>query len=109
MITVVLLRATSEAGAVAALAEDRKRTKYTCLEPTYTLTPIAIETSRVFGPWTLQFLKDLGNWLRQAKTPIPILFRDSAERKRSIGAEKIGHDTSSLIFYSFYFYITLYD
>ena len=32
--------ATSEARAVAALTEDRKRTKYTCLEPTYTFTPI---------------------------------------------------------------------
>ena len=44
-------RTTSEAGAVAALAEDKKKTKYTCLEPTYTLkfTPIAIETSGVFG------------------------------------------------------------
>ena len=72
-------RATSEAGAVAAQAEDRKRTKYTCLEPTYTFTPIAIETSGVFGPLTLQFLKDLGNRLRQAtgdETPIPTLFRD---------------------------------
>ena len=59
-------KATSEAGAVAALAEDRKKTKYTCLEPTYTFTPIAIETSGVFGPLTLQFLKDLGNRLRQA-------------------------------------------
>ena len=54
-------KATSEAGAVAALAEDRKRTKYTCLEPTYTFTPIAIETSGVFGPLTLQLLKDPGN------------------------------------------------
>ena len=59
-------RATSEAGAVAALAEDRKRTKYTCLEQSYTFTPIVIETSGVFGLLTLQFLKDLGNWLRQA-------------------------------------------
>ena len=59
-------RATSETGAVAALAEDRKRTKYTCLEPTCTFTPIAIETSGVFGPLTLQFLKDLDNRLRQA-------------------------------------------
>ena len=57
---------TSKAGAVAALAENRKKTKNTCLEPTYTFTPIAIETSGVFGPLTLQFLKDLGNWLRQA-------------------------------------------
>ena len=59
-------RATSEAGAVAALAEDRKKTKYTCLEPCYTFTPIGIETSGGFGPLTLQFLKDLGNGLRQA-------------------------------------------
>ena len=51
---------------MAALAEDRKRTKQTCLEPTYTFTPIAIETSGVFGPLTLQFLKDLGSRLRQA-------------------------------------------
>ena len=43
-----------------------QRTKYTCLEPTYTFTPIAIETSGVLGPLTLQFLKDLGNRLRQA-------------------------------------------
>ena len=38
-------RAASE-GAVAALAEDRKKTKYTCLEPTYTFTPIAVEDLR---------------------------------------------------------------
>ena len=27
-----------------------------------------LETSGVFGPLTLQFLKDLGNWVRQATT-----------------------------------------
>ena len=42
-------RAASE-GAVAALAEDRKKTKYTCLEPTYTFTPIAIEDLKGFWP-----------------------------------------------------------
>ena len=47
-------RAISEAGAVAAPAEDRKRIKYTCSEPTYTFTPIDIKTSGVFGPLTLQ-------------------------------------------------------
>ena len=62
----ICLRATSEAGAVAALAEDRKKTKYTCMEPSYNFTLIAIETSGVFGLLTLQFLKDLGNRLRQA-------------------------------------------
>ena len=36
------MSATSEAGAVAAMAEDRKRAKYLCLEPTYSFTPVAI-------------------------------------------------------------------
>ena len=39
---------------------------YTCLEPSYTFTPIVIETSGGFGPLTLQFVKDLGNWLKWA-------------------------------------------
>ena len=50
------LSATSEAGAVAAGEETRKRTKYTCLEPIYTFTPVAIETSGDFGSQTLEFL-----------------------------------------------------
>ena len=45
-----------------ALAEDRKRTKYSCLEPSYTFTTIAIE---ILGNFS-KFLKDLGNRLRQA-------------------------------------------
>ena len=57
------LSATSEAGAVAAGAETRKRAKYFCLEPIYTFTPVAIESSGVFGPQTLEFLKELGNRL----------------------------------------------
>ena len=55
--------ATSEAGAVAALAEGRKQSKYTCLEPIYSFTPVAIESSGVCGPLTLEFLKDLGRRL----------------------------------------------
>ena len=54
--------ATSEAGAVAALAEGRKQSKYTCLEPIYSFTPVAIESSGVC-PLTLEFLKDLGRRL----------------------------------------------
>ena len=81
-------RASSKAVAVAALTEDRKRTKYTCLEPSYTFTPIAIETSGIFGPLTLQFLKDLGNRLRQFTSdnnlPYPEAVCVSAERKSSI-------------------------
>ena len=57
--------ATNAAGAVAAMAEDRKKTKYICLEPKYSFTPVAIESSGAVGPQTLSFLKSLGNRLRQ--------------------------------------------
>jgi len=79
---------------------------YTCLEPSYTFTPIAIETSGGFGPLTLQFLKDLGNWLRRAtgdeKFYIPTLSRDCLCQCR----EEIQHqcwepldtDTFSILF-----------
>ena len=85
--SIYVWRATSEAGAVAALAEDRKRTN---LEPSYTFTPIAIEISGNFS----KFLKDLGNRLRQAtgdKNFYTYLIQRhsvSAERKRSISAGK---------------------
>jgi len=39
--------AASEAGAVAASAEERKKTKYASLNPAHTFTPVAIETSGV--------------------------------------------------------------
>ena len=45
--------AASEAGAVAASAEERKKTKYASLNPAHTFTPVAIETSGVFVPETL--------------------------------------------------------
>ena len=54
------MSATSETGAVAALAEDRKRAKYLCLEPTYSFTPVAIESAGAFGPVTVAFMWDLG-------------------------------------------------
>ena len=46
---IYLLSAASEAGAVAASAEERKKTKYASLNPAHTFTPVAIETSGVFG------------------------------------------------------------
>ena len=55
----------SEAGAVVALAEERKKTKYANLNPAHTFTPVAIETSGVFGPESLSFLKDFGGRLAQ--------------------------------------------
>ena len=54
------MSATSEAGAVAALAEVRKKAKYTSLISTHIFTPVAIETSGVFGPKSLSFIRELG-------------------------------------------------
>ena len=45
--------ATREAGAMAALAEERKMEKYTNLNHTHTFTSVATKTARVFGPQTL--------------------------------------------------------
>ena len=59
-----LQSATSAAGAVAALADNRKKGKYGCLDSTYTFTPIAIESSGACGPLTIGFLRDLGNRLK---------------------------------------------
>ena len=57
--------ATREAAAAAAMAEERKAVKYVSLSSTYAFTPVAIETSGVFGPRTATFLKDLGHRLAQ--------------------------------------------
>ena len=54
------MSATSEPGAVAALAEVRKEAKYTSLCSTHVLIPVAIETSGVFGPKSLSFIRELG-------------------------------------------------
>ena len=55
------MSATSEPGAVAALAEVRKEAKYTSLCSTHVFTSVAIETSGVFGPKSLSFIRELGN------------------------------------------------
>ena len=54
------MSATSEPGAVAALAEVRKEAKYTSLCSTHVFTPVAIETSGVFDPKSLSFIHELG-------------------------------------------------
>ena len=45
-----------QVGAVAQQAEDRKKHKYKHLDSCYFFTPVAIETSGVFGPRTTEFL-----------------------------------------------------
>ena len=52
-------------GIVAAAAESRKKTKYSNLLSSHVFTPVAIETSGVFGPETEAFIKELGCRLRQ--------------------------------------------
>ncbi len=54
------LSATSEAGLVAAGAEERKEAKYTSLGSLHCFTPLAIETTGVLGPKSMTFVKELG-------------------------------------------------
>ena len=58
--------ATREAGAVAALAEERKKAKYQHLDASHCFVPIAVETAGAFGPQTRAFLKDLGRRITRA-------------------------------------------
>ena len=55
-----LYLAAREAEAVAAAAEERKKIKYSNLTLSYCFTPVAVETSGVLGPATMNFIKDLG-------------------------------------------------
>eukprot|EP00731_Ephydatia_muelleri_P000760 Em0001g760a len=57
--------AAHQVGAVTQQAEDRKMQKYKHLDSCYFFTPVAIETSGVFGPKIKEFLKELGFRLRQ--------------------------------------------
>ena len=58
-------QATSAAGEVAALAEQRKALKYDGLPTTHSFMPVAIETSGAVGPRSLTFLRELGRRVRE--------------------------------------------
>ena len=58
--TSFLASTASEAGAVAALEEERKKAKYQHLDTLHMFVPFAVETTGVFGPLTRVFLKDIG-------------------------------------------------
>ena len=58
------LQATSKAGAVAALAEWKKMTKYETTAQTHLFCPIAIETSGVFDPVASTILHDLARQIK---------------------------------------------
>lgn len=55
-----------KAGAVAAQAEQAKKTKYAHLDTSHYFVPVAVETSGVLGPEALLFLQELGHRLRVA-------------------------------------------
>ena len=57
-------QATSRAGAVADLAEE-KTVKYTSLGAGYSYTPVAIESLGAMGKRSLAFVKELGHRVRQ--------------------------------------------
>ena len=59
-------QATSRAGAVADLAEERKSVKYTCLGAGYSFTPVAIETLGAMGKRSLAFVRELGHRVMQS-------------------------------------------
>ena len=52
--------ATREEGAVAALAEERKVSKYVNLISEHLFSPIAVKTMGVLGPCTKALFRDLG-------------------------------------------------
>ena len=60
-----LARATNESGAVAAMAETRKKGKYATMDSSHSFQPIAVETTGVFGPETMSFISALGRRICQ--------------------------------------------
>ena len=59
---------------MAKRAEDLKHQKYTEIADTYHFIPVAVETTGVFGPETMSFLKELG-CLTRIKTRDPTSFQ----------------------------------
>ena len=53
-----------EAGKAASLAEDKKLKKYRHLNNDYYVVPVAVETLGLYGPHALDFIKDIGHWMK---------------------------------------------
>ena len=54
-----------EAGAAAAIAENRKRTKYRTLAEQYAFEPMSFETTGVYGPATRNTVREIGRAITQ--------------------------------------------
>ena len=50
---------------MATQAEERKEAKYSHLNSAHAFTPVAIETSGVFGAKTMRFVQELGQRLER--------------------------------------------
>ena len=92
--------ASTEAGLVAARAEELKGTKYAPLVPHHIFTPVAIETGGVVGPQSLPFLQELGRRLRQvtgdSKSFVHLLQRLSIAVQQGNAASVLGSINHSL-------------
>ena len=86
--------ATRGAGKVAAVAEGLKAEKYAYLPPAYHFTPVAIETTGIFGPCTAAFLRELGRRIHQetgeARSTAFLLQRLSVAVQRGNAASVLG-------------------
>ena len=77
-----------EAGAVADLAERRKRVKYTELATDHYFIPVAIKNTGVFGPEAFGFFQDIGHHIREESgesctlLPLPHSMNHSYSKKR---------------------------
>ena len=98
------------AGEVAAQAEERKCSKYSCLLVTHDFVPVAIETTGVMGPQTSLFLKELGRRVR-GQTGGPTCFlshlsapvnRDSERKLYLHRGRSEGHGMSRHFFRHFF-------
>ena len=56
--------ASTGVGAVAAAAEERKKRKYSHLDQCHLFGSVTIETTGVFGPETMEFLREMGRRLQ---------------------------------------------
>ena len=67
--------AAREAGLVASQAEQTKTLKYAHLNSIHHFVPVAVETSGVFGPEAMTFVKELGRRVRaETEEPLSLQF-----------------------------------
>ena len=76
--------AVTEAGAVAAMAESRKSTKYDCLPHSYLFSPVAVESFGAFGPKSLSLLFELGRRIQGMQGPCRICYNVSRSLFRGV-------------------------